>query len=59
MRYEETRKQEIARRLGVSVGVLEQYLRLKRAEVMDEGPVLERGVETNAIRPERAREARH
>ncbi|MEX2541156.1 MAG: hypothetical protein WD314_05080 [Trueperaceae bacterium] len=33
---QETRKQQIARRLQLSERVLEQYLQLKRAEVEDE-----------------------
>lgn len=37
MNINQTRKRQIARQLGVSVRVLEQYLQLKRAEVMEEG----------------------
>jgi DNA-binding transcriptional regulator LsrR (DeoR family) len=36
MAQQETRKQQIARRLRVSERVLEQYLQLKRAEVEDQ-----------------------
>jgi hypothetical protein len=36
MAHQETRKQQIARRLRVSERVLEQYLQLKRAEVEDQ-----------------------
>lgn len=40
---QETRKQQIARRLRLSERVLEQYLQLKRAEVEDEAELAGKG----------------
>ena len=34
MKYRDAKKKQIAKQLGVSVQVLEQYFQLKRAEVM-------------------------
>lgn len=43
---QETRKQQIARRLRLSEHVLEQYLQLKRAEVEDETELAGKGSAT-------------
>jgi hypothetical protein len=53
MAHQETRKQQIARRLRVSERVLEQYLQLKRAEVEDEigDPVVDTRAAPRAEQP--------
>jgi predicted transcriptional regulator len=58
MAHQETRKQQIARRLGVSERVLEQYLQLKRAEVEEqEGQTDELGSVSPALEPRKERAA--
>lgn len=57
MSNDETRKQQIARRLRVSERVLEQYLQLKRAEVEEESSLEDANV-TAAATVEQRREAR-
>lgn len=56
MSNDETRKQQIARRLRVSERVLEQYLQLKRAEVEEESSLEDANV-TAAATVEQRREA--
>jgi hypothetical protein len=57
MAHQETRKQQIARRLRVSERVLEQYLQLKRAEVEEQDGPTDELSGTPALEPRKERVA--
>jgi hypothetical protein len=57
MAHQETRKQQIARRLRVSERVLEQYLQLKRAEVEEQDGQTDELGGAPALEPRKERSA--